>query len=99
MAVPGDEKKKRYLDVDELANRSGLSPATIWRLKAAGKIPFYQPAGKGGRVTFPLDALERTGQTETPTIPRETADRAPPEKLPGPRPQWMSSPKPANDKQ
>ena len=82
--------EKSYLDIDDLVARTGLSEATIWRLKRTGKIPFYQPGGKGGRVKFPVDAIEVAGLR----IPREAPadeDFASPKRLPGPRPKWMSS--------
>ena len=80
-----------YIDIDELIARSGMSRATVWRLKRDGKIPFFQPAGKGGRVTFPEDAIERS-------VSGETADSVEgnghsPERLPGPKPSWMASTK------
>ena len=93
------QDKMSYLDINQMVARTGLSRATIWRLKKDGKIPFYQPGGKNGRVTFPSDALERSGQSETPAISQVTADKSSPETLPGPRPQWMSSSNPINKKQ
>jgi len=92
MAHSPDEKS--YLDISELVARTGLSEATVWRLKRAGKIPFYQPGGKGGRVTFPANAIERGG-LEIQTESSETADSDSPERLPGPCPQWLS-PRPNN---
>lgn len=80
---------KSYLDITELVVRTGLSEATIWRLKRAGKIPFYQPAGKNGRVKFPANALELAEQPERST-PQAPAEENQPERLPGPQPTWMS---------
>lgn len=93
----GDSQDKTsYLDIDELIVRAGLSRATIWRLKRAGKIPFFQPGGKGGRVKFPEDAIEPAGRCETPSSVPDDAESVSSERLPGPRPQWMS---PSNHKQ
>lgn len=88
--MPDSQNEKSYLDVDELVARTGLSEATIWRLKRAGKIPFYQPGGKGGRVKFPADALEVAGlknQADSTT----STDSDAPDRLPGPIPKWMSA--------
>ena len=81
--------EKSYLDINELVARTGLSEATIWRLKRAGKIPFFQPGGKGGRVKFPADAIEVAG-LETKPDSSATAGSESPERLPGPCPKWMS---------
>ena len=86
---------KSYLDINELVARTGLSEATIWRLKRAGKIPFFQPGGKGGRVKFPADAIEVPGQGIQPTR-SESTDSESTERLPGPLPKWMSA-RPTNN--
>ena len=85
MAEPQD--KKSYLDIDELIVRTGMSRATIWRLKRDGKIPFFQPAGKGGRVMFPEDAIEHALTGETPDSVKDNGGS--PGRLPGPQPRWM----------
>lgn len=82
-------REQPYLDVGELAARTGLSRATIWRLKKAGKIPFCQPGGKGSRVLFHADAIELTNSPAKPTLFDDNQARQP-ERLPGPRPDWMS---------
>lgn len=87
--MPQPTPKDHYVSISELAARTGLSHATIWRLKRGGKIPFFQPGGKNGRVLFPADAIERA----LGGPPQATPDDAPPERLPGPQPSWMS-PKP-----
>jgi hypothetical protein len=43
----------------ELSQTSGLS-STIRRLKDDNRIPYLQPGGKGGKLLFPPDAIERT---------------------------------------
>jgi predicted DNA-binding transcriptional regulator AlpA len=70
---------RELLDVRELSARAGMSPATIWRLKRAGKIPFCQPGGPGCAVRFPADALTSGSATAL------AAERP----LSGPRPMWM----------
>jgi predicted DNA-binding transcriptional regulator AlpA len=88
MAMNESTGKKPYLDIAELTARAGLSRATVWRLKRDGKIPFFQPSGKGGRVMFPEDAIECAFSCESPdaVIP----DSVTSEKLPGPQPSWMA---------
>ncbi|WDI41069.1 helix-turn-helix domain-containing protein [Bremerella sp. P1] len=48
----------KYLTAKELAKFTGISVATVWRLKGEGKIAFIQPGGPGSRVLFKYDALE-----------------------------------------
>lgn len=90
MSDPQD--RKSYLDIEELIARSGLSRATIWRLKRAGKIPFFQPGGKNGRVKFPEDAIELAGRCEMRSSGRDDSESASSERLPGPLPEWRSLP-------
>jgi hypothetical protein len=83
---PGDLPLASYLDVRGLSARTGLSPSTIHRLKDQGKIPFYQPAGKRGRLLFPVDAIERAA-----TVSNEPSSLSPEGRphLSGPPPAWM----------
>jgi excisionase family DNA binding protein len=88
-----DATSTQLLTVQELSARSRLSPSTIHRLKREGKIPFFQPAGKGGRLLFPADAIERVPQALRTTLPdpsRPTGRAA--RHLSGPPPAWMRSP-------
>jgi hypothetical protein len=86
---------RAYLDIDELSARTGMSLATINRLKRVGKIVFYQPAGKGGRVLFPPDAIERAGSSPNGT-PEPPAVDDTKKHLAGPRPAWMQGGKSPN---
>jgi predicted DNA-binding transcriptional regulator AlpA len=86
MSVSNDNSL--YLDIEDLVALSGLSRATIWRLKRAGKIPYFQPSGKNGRVLFPPDAIERMGESAESQSPTNSPSE---EKLPGPSPSWMTS--------
>src|SRR5688500_6607817 len=58
----------QLLTLSEFSARSRLSPATIHRLKDAGKIPFVQPAGKRGAsfssLPMPLSVCPRAGWTD-----------------------------------
>ena len=76
---------KHYLTKAEFAIYSGLSLATVQRLKDQRKIHFHQPSGKGGRLLFPRDALERTQSTSVVDPMRKGKPR-----LSGPRPLWQS---------
>jgi hypothetical protein len=77
----------QLVTIEELSKRSRLSIATIHRLKKAGKIPFFQPSGIGGRLLFPLDAIERSAAT-TVCSATPAAKVAPPPRLSGPTPDW-----------
>ncbi len=69
-----DLDERRYFTLEELARVSGLSEVTLRRYWRAGKIPGHQPGGKGSRVLFPHDALERK-QVAAPAMlaPRPSA--------------------------
>ena len=79
-----------YLNINELVAHTGLSTATIWRLKRAGKIPFYQPGGKGTLVKFPVNAIELAGHSHGPRASDSNVETASTKQLSGPRPKWMS---------
>lgn len=75
--------------IEELSRHSRLSVSTIHRLKRAGRIPYYQPAGEGGRLLFPPDAIERAGSSKD-QIPAAGSDQGGgDQRLSGPRPAWM----------
>jgi hypothetical protein len=81
---------KQYLTIDQLCARSGLSPATIHRLKKAGRISFFQPGGKGCRILFPLDAIEATSPVADKSDAQSPGDlAADDQRLSGPRPAWL----------
>jgi excisionase family DNA binding protein len=82
------DRKRRYLNIDELSTQTGLSTATIHRLKNQGKIPFYQPAGKRGRLLFPADAIERAAHAAEQPLPAPPTVEDRPH-LSGPPPAWM----------
>lgn len=79
----------QLLTLQELIDRSRLSAATIHRLKKLGKIPYLQPAGKGGRLLFPADAIERAAcEAAKPASPVSSPAGSRPH-LSGPPPAWM----------
>jgi hypothetical protein len=86
----GEERskgKEQLLTAKELSERSRLSISTIHRLKLGGRIPFIQPAGKGGRVFFPPDAIERCASADPVSEPEPA--HLHPRHLSGPCPGWM----------
>ena len=88
-AIPNTDGRQ-LLTTKELIETSRLSSSAIYRLKRQGKIPYYQPAGKGGRLLFPADAIERACGMVSSTAqpPSETSDETE-QPLSGPRPVWM----------
>jgi hypothetical protein len=88
-----NQSDRAYLTKVELARRTGLSPATIERYKNAGKIPFFQPGGKGGRVVYPVDAIEAAHrQQDSDRLPagKDGPTVGPPVRIPGPQPRWLN---------
>lgn len=82
--VSMDGASRQYLKIDELSIKTGLSVPTLRRLVRNKRIPCIQPAGKGGRLLFPSDALENFNQMPTTEV------KHPPKSLPGRRPKWES---------
>ncbi len=83
MNQPEHFRNRNYISINELSQITGFSVTQIRRLVAAEKIAFFQPGGKGGKLLFPPDALERR-YSENP-FARENEGEKP---LPGPRPNW-----------
>lgn len=83
-ADPGTEPI--LLDLEQFCRRVSLSASTVRRLVKAGRIPFFQPAGKGGKLLFPSDALQQAGLSKAspPSAP-------PPSVRSGRQPGWMKS--------
>ena len=75
---------RQYLNIEELSAQTRVAVSTLRRYVREQKIKYFQPGGKGGRLLFPPDALERAGQP--PVSP--DAHRSNP--LPGRRPKWDS---------
>ncbi len=75
----------RPLTIKELSPIIGYSIPTIRRWIKHGLIPVFQPAGKGGKLTFCRDAVLQAVNTATGMT--ATATSATP-MLPGPRPNW-----------
>lgn len=86
---------KEFLSPEEFHQLSGLSPATINRYLASGKLPKVQPGGKGCRVMIPRSALNAL--PAPPAIPPKIAPDAQPDRpsirqvRSGPRARWKRS--------
>lgn len=76
--------QKSLVTIAELSRTSGLSISTIRRLVRDDRVPFVQPSGKGGKLLFPPDAIERSAR-----MPPETQAAQMP--LAGRRPSWMTT--------
>lgn len=88
--TPEKATEKAYLDIKELKARTGLSVATLHRLKRQGKLPHFQPAGPGGRLLFPPDAIERCAAVVASSQPPPFAPAPEPRRhLSGRCPAWM----------
>lgn len=100
VSIPSTTKleDRQFLSPVEFARLSGLSLSTVARYLANGKLPYYQPGGKGCRVLIPRSGLQdvdvnaaRKGasserapsSTDIPTAARQRSGLA------GPRPKWM----------
>ncbi len=83
----------QLLTLKEFCGVKRLSPATIHRLKNAGKLTFYQPSGKGGKLLFPVNAIELAASAASaPSVPSEPR-AAGSQRLSGPAPKWLSGPR------
>ena len=77
---------RKFLSIQELSELSGLSVSQLRRLVRAGKLPYHQPAGKGGKLLFPQDAIEQAGEFGSGQ-PEPLAPKA----LPGRPPNWTKT--------
>ncbi len=57
-----EDTGRKYLSIQELSSASGISITQLRRLVHAGRIPVFQPGGKGGKLLFPPDAIEKSAQ-------------------------------------
>jgi hypothetical protein len=91
MTTRTGEDSGELLTIQELSANSRLSVSTLHRLKRQGRIPYCQPSGKGGKLWFPADAIERCmclPSAPEPTTPE--SDHPTQTCLSGPVPTWMS---------
>lgn len=74
---------KSHVMIAELSQTSGLSVSTIRRLVRDERIPYLQPSGKGGKLLFPPDAIERTSPASDAAHPGSG-------RLAGRLPEWLN---------
>lgn len=84
-----DPPTTKFLTLQELAQASRLSIATLHRLKQKGTLPDFQPAGKGGRLLFPPDAIERAAAAANVEVKSALAVDSERQRPAGPKPKWM----------
>lgn len=78
-----------YLTIRELSAKTSFSVSQLRRLARQGRIPCFQPGGKGGKLLFPPDAIEQC----LADAPNPDGDAAPETQKPlsGRCPAWMKS--------
>jgi excisionase family DNA binding protein len=80
-----------YVSVGQAARYCGVSEKNIRRRVAEGRIPSYQPGGRGSAIRIPFDALTHvlvkvTGDpTALANRDRELPQVKPNHRLPGPK--------------
>jgi len=80
---PGEPTEvTRYLSLEQLSKRTGLSKSTLTRLFKQNKLPGYQPGGPRTRIVFPHNAIELAMSGEAITQTKQPAQ------LSGPAPLW-----------
>lgn len=105
-ATQDELRQPAFLSKKQLAAHTGLSASTIQRHKDAGKIPFFQPGGSGGKLLFPIGVIEAarslarrdqygiasasSGINTNQTGPT-AGHTAAGDKLSGPRPRWRTA--------
>jgi excisionase family DNA binding protein len=87
MATISDNQK--LLTIREFSAMSGLSVATIRRRVQDGSINAVQLGGKGKKLLFPRDVLERLAETFSPG--EQNGSPRPGCRLSGRRPSWMAN--------
>lgn len=88
--------RQEYVTPAQFVELSTLSIATVYRYLRAGRLPRYQPAGRGGRVLIPKIALQTYVLPSTVSEAPASAIVALPSssvsnvaRAPGPSPRWM----------
>lgn len=72
------------LTIREFSEVSRLSVTQIRRLVKAKRVHCLQPGGRGGKLLFPLDALDALGERDDDVVVRD--DKRPKH---GRRPKWQ----------
>ncbi len=83
----------QLLTFKEFCGVTRLSSATVHRLIKASKLPVYQPSGKGGKLLFPLNAIELAASAASAPSVSSDAGITGSQRLSGPAPKWLSGPR------
>ncbi|HEX6986540.1 MAG TPA: hypothetical protein VF170_14250, partial [Planctomycetaceae bacterium] len=87
---PTPEGSPTHVSVAEFVRRTGLSESTVRRRLADGRIPKYQPSGKGGVIAIPLAAaLSAAAPPAAPSGPSGATPAPAPPRRSGPLPAWQ----------
>lgn len=94
---PENNQAPRYVTSGELISRTKISLSTLHRYVKQGRLPYFQPGGKGAKLLFPPNAVEiaatamgGAAHRDAPTSAEATSTSAALTKLPGPRPRWQN---------
>jgi excisionase family DNA binding protein len=79
----------QLLTLKEFCGVTRLSPATIHRLIKAGKLPCYQPGGKGGKLLFAMNAIDLVASPVSASSALSADRNAGSQRLSGPTPKWQ----------
>lgn len=77
-----------YLTIHELSAKTKFSVSQLRRLARQGRIPCFQPGGKGGKLLFPPDAIEQY-LADDPHLDGDSAPKST-KPLSGRLPAWMN---------
>jgi hypothetical protein len=75
--------RKEFLTIKELSVIADRSITSLRRDVKRGALEAFQPAGRGGKLLFRRDALEKCKLSAGQTAPSNS------KQLPGRRPTWM----------
>lgn len=91
----GELAHSAFFSPAEFSRQSGLSPATVARYLARGKLPYLQPGGKRCRVLIPQVAFEMvarnnsTHKTDSSPADCQSQQVDHDSRLSGAKPKWM----------
>lgn len=80
-----DATPRQFIDIQQLSLRSGRSVKSLRRDVQNGRLEAFQPGGRGGKLLFHPDAIEKAKVAAITAPPAE-----PHRPLAGRRPKWMT---------
>jgi hypothetical protein len=80
------QQQKDFVDIQQLSQRSGRAVSSLRRDVRKGKLEAFQPGGRGGKLLFRSDAIQRC---KAVAVEAQSATPHSPGHLPGRRPAWM----------